>query len=207
MKESDLAEDTSSIHGRQRLIDAALALAARNGKALLSLGIRELAREAELNHNTFYRHFSSLDELAQAAAEQVASQIMTKMKDIRLQASTRADATEGATAFYLDFVQANTGLIVVGLRELHSLESPMRGVLQAMLSSIARESSKQVRLLGVVADDAESTLFACTLSISYYMFYRALDVIEDPAKRPLVHQEIVQFIRTQFVGRKIFKSN
>ena len=48
--------------GRERLIQAALRLASRT-RSLTHLGIRELAREADLNPNTFYRHFGTIEDL------------------------------------------------------------------------------------------------------------------------------------------------
>ena len=47
--------------GKLKLIQAALRLITET-RSLTSLGLRELAREAGLNPNTFYRHFKSLDE-------------------------------------------------------------------------------------------------------------------------------------------------
>jgi len=48
--------------GKRQLMDAALRMLARQQHAE-TLSLRELAREAGLNHNTFYRHFDSLGQL------------------------------------------------------------------------------------------------------------------------------------------------
>ena len=47
--------------GKLKLVQAALRLITQS-RSLTSLGLRELAREAGLNPNTFYRHFRNLDE-------------------------------------------------------------------------------------------------------------------------------------------------
>ncbi|MGH8561539.1 MAG: TetR family transcriptional regulator, partial [Nevskiales bacterium] len=91
--------------GKQKLIEAALRLCARDGTTLSSLGLRELAREAGLNHNTFYRHFGDVNALSNAAAEQVAGRIMAGMKEVRRNAATHADATVGAAKYFLEFVE------------------------------------------------------------------------------------------------------
>ena len=46
--------------GKLKLIQAALRLITQS-RSLTSLGLRELAREAGLNPNTFYRHFKNPD--------------------------------------------------------------------------------------------------------------------------------------------------
>ena len=48
--------------GKRALLDAAERLAS-SSRCLTSLGLRELAREAGLNPNTFYRHFRDMEDL------------------------------------------------------------------------------------------------------------------------------------------------
>src|SRR5690242_10456677 len=91
-------QDVTVPNGKRRLIEAALRLGAR-GASLTSLGLRELAREAGLNHNTFYRHFRDLDELAAALTEEISSQLMAGLKEVRRNAATHADATVGAAEY------------------------------------------------------------------------------------------------------------
>ncbi len=65
--------------GKRKLIEAALRLTA-GGRSFASLGLRELAREAGLNPNTFYRHFSALDELACEAVESVSRRLRPMLR-------------------------------------------------------------------------------------------------------------------------------
>lgn len=186
--------------GKQRLIEAALKFCAREGITLSSLGLRELAREAELNHNTFYRHFGGLEELAQAAAEEVARQLMTGLRDVRQRAQKHVDATRGSVEYFLAFVLEHPAPFIVGLRETHSLHSPMRSVLQQVLAQIAQESADQITELDLVPGVDRPSLVQATSAITYHMFYRALDVIEQPARRRQIGEQIVYFIRTVFLG-------
>ena len=48
--------------GKRQLMAAALRLSSTS-RSLSNLGLRELAREAGLNPNTFYRHFRDVDDL------------------------------------------------------------------------------------------------------------------------------------------------
>lgn len=188
--------------GKQRLIDAALRLAARDGAALTSLGLRELAREAGLNHNTFYRHFQDLQDLGNAAAEMVVAQLMEGIGRIRLQSARHSDATIGAAEYFLDFARDHRDLMVVGLRELHSLDSPMRGAMRGALDAIAKQSADQMLALSLAPGLSREALEEAASAISYYMWYRALDYLEKPNQRRKVRDAIVAFIRSQLLGRR-----
>lgn len=190
---------TDMADGKRRLIDAALRLAAQ-GNSLSSLGVRELGREAGLNHNTFYRHFRNTTELGAAAVQEVARDVMAAMKDIRRNAARHADATEGAAAYFHDFVLQHPQLFIVGLRELHSAATPMRQILLDVISNIARESVEQIVTLDLAPGLSRDALLQATTAITHYLFYRSLDCIENPEARDRIVTETVQFMRAQFLG-------
>lgn len=193
---SDLAPD----HGKRLLIEAALRLAARSGNGLSSLGLRELAREADLNANTFYRHFDSLEELGEIAVQEIAARIMAGMAEVRRKAARHADATLGAVQHFLDFVREHPQAFIVGLRELHSMHSPLRPHLLKVLDGIAEESVQQIEALDLVPGVERAALKQAAAAITYQMFCRALDVLEQPQRRKAITAELVWLIRTVFLG-------
>jgi len=192
--------------GKARLIDAAVRLAARDGRAVSSLGLRELAREAGLNHNTFYRHFESIEELGRFAAERVALRLMTELKKIRSKVADPAEATIRTTEYFLDFVRDHPETIVVGLRELHSHDSAMRRILQHAMNDIAANRADQLAELNLFGGMDRDTLLQATRATTYYSFYRALDYIEHPRQRRRIRDDIVSFIHAQFLGRIALKN-
>lgn len=181
-------------------------LAARDGAILSTLGLREIAREAGLNHNTFYRHFESLDDLGLAASATIATQLMQALKEIRRNAARKADANIGTANYFLDFARDNSALLIVGLRELHSNVSPMRKKILQVLEDISTESVDQIVNMNLVPGLSRDSLKQATSAITYYMFYRALDYIEHPRKRNVIRDEIVSYIRSQFLGRIALES-
>lgn len=193
-------EKTAPPAGKQKLIEAALRLCARDGIALSSLGLREMAREAGLNHNTFYRHFADIEALAEGAAAEVAGQIMVGMKEVRRRSQKHADATQGAVEYFLDFVQQNPEPILVGLRELHGGSPKMRAIFRQVIDDIAAESVEQISSMNLAPGLDAETLRQITTAITYTMFYRALDVIDRPKMRRQITQEMVSYIRMQFFG-------
>ncbi|PPE75508.1 hypothetical protein C3942_01040 [Solimonas fluminis] len=187
--------------GKQRLIEAAFRLAARNGNSLSSLGLRELAREAGLNHNTFYRHFETLEDLGHAAAAEVAGKFMAAMKEIRRNAARHADASVGAAEYFLDWARDNSSVLRIGVRELHNAESPMRKAMQRVIHEIATESVDQITSMKLVPGAKPDALLQATTSITYYMCYRALDYLESPRQRRVIRDDLVSYMRAQFLGR------
>lgn len=189
-------------HGKRRLLEAALRIAARDGVSLSALGLRELAREAELNANTFYRHFDAIDDLARELTGQLATQFMQAMAEVRRKAARHADATEGAVRYFFDFVRDNSDVFVVGVRELHSANTPMRAVLQDMIERIAAESVEQILELDLAPGVAREALLEATRAITYQMFYRGLDYLERPRSRTVIAEQLVWTIRALFLGAR-----
>jgi AcrR family transcriptional regulator len=195
----DQAEKPPVADGKRRLVEAALRLSAR-GAALSGLGLRELAREAGLNHNTFYRHFDHIDELGEAAARQVAAHIMVGMKVVRQNAMSHPDVNRAAAEYFFAFVQQNPAPFIVGLREAHSIGTPMRTVIQQVMDQIAEESVEQITSMNLAPGLDGEALLRATSAITYYLFYRALDCIENPEQQEAIVEQVVDFVRMQFLG-------
>lgn len=186
--------------GKQKLILAALRIAARDGVTLQSLKLRELAREADLNHNTFYRHFDNLEALAEATIETIAHQMVVGMKQIRTKARNHADATIGVVEYFLDLVLQIPDAFVVGVRELHSATSFIRPLLNRVLDDIAHESVTQITDLKLVPLSNPDALLRVARDITDYMFSKSIDLIKTPSRREELTKEMVHFVRRQFVG-------
>lgn len=186
--------------GKRRLIDAGLRLAASQGVGLSSIGLRELAREAGLNHNTFYRHFGDMEDLARTAVEDVVEQMMAGIKEVRRNAARHADATQGTVAYFLDFVEHHPELFTVGVRELHGGSPAMRRILRQAVDDIAAESVEQIASMDLAPGLSRETLLQTTSAITYAMLYHALIYLDHPEQRSLIAAQLVSVIRMLFFG-------
>jgi AcrR family transcriptional regulator len=72
---------------RLSLLKATLSLSAAHGFA--SLGLREVAREANIAPTSFYRHFADMEELGQALLEEFAGPLLERL-------AAAADELDGA---------------------------------------------------------------------------------------------------------------
>ncbi|HHW1782085.1 TetR family transcriptional regulator [Pseudomonas aeruginosa] len=89
--------------GKRALLEAALRLGS-SSRSLGAIGLRELAREAGLNPNTFYRHFRDIDDLGLTMIRDISTQLRQPLRQLRREAATRAapSARAQTTPFGLD---------------------------------------------------------------------------------------------------------
>ena len=86
-------------------MEAAARLAARQGAT--SLVLREIAREAGLNHNTFYRHFTDLESMMHAIVEAFGSQLRQGLSDVRATLRPGEVPTQKVIGWLFDFARSH----------------------------------------------------------------------------------------------------
>ncbi len=181
------AAPASDTTGKQRLIDAAMRLH-REKRSFASLGIREIAREAHLNPNTFYRHFESIDDLAVAAVMQCGDRLRPMLHQIRTLAS-RVDPVSVAalevSAFYA-FALGNMDAFVVGVTEYHGGSDRVREAISALLRDVASEMRDDIAELALFPSISREHLdIACT-QIVVHLFHLSQEYIEKPERRAAI---------------------
>jgi AcrR family transcriptional regulator len=187
--------------GKQRLIDAALRLH-RERRSFSAMSIREIARDARLNPNTFYRHFESIDDLAVECVVQCGDRLRPMLRTIRGLAS-RVDALSLAalevSAFY-SFVLANADSFVTGVTEYHCGSTRVRTAIATMLHEVAREMSDDIIRLRVFPTIKPEHLAIATKRIVDQLFHFAQDYIEQPEHREAIASESEYIIAWLFLG-------
>jgi AcrR family transcriptional regulator len=187
--------------GKQRLIDAAMRLHAEK-RSFASLGIREIAREAHLNPNTFYRHFESIDDLAVVAVNQCGDRLRPMLHQIRTLAS-RVDPLSVAalevSAFYA-FVLGNTDAFVVGVTEYHSGSPRVRDAIGALLRDVATEMRDDIAELGIFPTVSREHLEIACSHIVVHLFHLSQEYIEKPERRDAIIEASECMIVWMFAG-------
>ena len=193
-------ENPTPIGGRQRLIEAALRIGASK-RSLQGLVLRELAREAGLNPNTFYRHFSSLEQLNQAIIDELGRDIRTNLRGIRRTVqSPVAEATPRTIEYVFDYALRNPDAFIVAVRELHGAIPALREALQRMINDVAEETVEDVLFLNIVPGMQVETLREVSRVVVHYVFHQTLDYIEQPARRSQIMQQTVRIIDMLYAG-------
>lgn len=101
---------------RDDLIAAALRLIGPN-RSVSSLSLREVAREAEIAPNSFYRHFRDIDELAVALIELSGRSLRQIVGNARHRAGDSSSIVRSSIEVFIEQVRADGKLLHVLLRE------------------------------------------------------------------------------------------
>lgn len=101
---------------RAEIIDAALKLLGPH-RSVSSLSLREVAREAGIAPNSFYRHFRDIDELAIALIEQAGSALRSIIGTARQRASRERSVVQSSMEVFMEQLRLEQGNLPLLLRE------------------------------------------------------------------------------------------
>ncbi|MCW9009484.1 TetR family transcriptional regulator, partial [Marinobacter sp.] len=188
--------------GKLKLIQAALRLITQS-RSLTSLGLRELAREAGLNPNTFYRHFRNLDEFGLQVLGYIAEDMKAGVRQLRQMADSSEQASHDTVTFVYHYFLANPAATTVAVRELHGPSPVLRRALEAQLDASAREMAEDILERGLVPGVDEVVVQEISNMTIRYILFRAMDYIEKPEQRERIQVETERFINRQFRGALI----
>jgi AcrR family transcriptional regulator len=217
------ATKTVTAQGKRLLLDAALRLAAVS-RSLSGLGLRELAREAGLNPNTFYRHFKTVDDLGLAMIAEMAARIRQPLRDLRFEAAERAGQnTASKLTFGVDlgrgqrvcsetvelffhYAAQNPQAFIVGVRELHGSSKVLREALEQMMEDFANDMAEDLGKLQLLPSLEPTAVRQVSSMISRQLFQQSLEYIEQVERRPQICAQAQQQILMMFAGATVLQA-
>lgn len=101
---------------KEELFQAALKLIGPE-KSIASLSLREVAREAGIAPNSFYRHFKDIDELAIELIEKSGLVLRQILHQARLKASKQSSIIRTSVEVFIEQLDADEGNLSLLLRE------------------------------------------------------------------------------------------
>ncbi len=101
---------------RDDLLMAALRLLGPH-RSVSSLGLREVAREADIAPNSFYRHFRDVDDLAVALIELSGEALRKVVDQARVNTVSGNAVVRGSVEAFMSQLRSEDGLLQVLLRE------------------------------------------------------------------------------------------
>ncbi len=177
-------------HGKRLLMDAALRLSAR-ADATQALSLREVAREAQLNHNTFYRHFDSMEELLRGVVDEFCAALRTGINEARARAGDPNRFTEVVMSWLLDFAVANPEAFAVSFRVLHGPPSQARDDARATVQQLEGDLLDALvssPLLGHLGADALRLPVRVIVAQSFAACVRHVEQAEQGGARKAEHK-------------------
>ena len=191
--------------GKQQLIDAALKLAAEK-HSFCDVGLRELAREAGLNPNTFYRHFQSMDELGVCMVDEIGGQFRQAL-NLNIPADHPVtdlidQGLEQLFAFALQHRQA----IMVAACERYSRSTAIREALEGVLDEIQQDVASAAQALPNLDGLSPASIDEITEHIIHYCFRIIIDYLEKPEQRAQIKAAARRYVLLLFSGAFVLET-
>jgi TetR/AcrR family transcriptional regulator, fatty acid biosynthesis regulator len=162
---------------RSALLRAALELGATHGFA--SLGLREVARAAEIAPTSFYRHFPDMAELGRVLVDEQVAPLLSELAK-HVQAGDPAGSAKALVEALLSMVELYPEVIRFMVAERVGASAPLR-------AAIANKVGLLAVTLQPAATDRRSLSAESAVTLLLDGFARALDASErEPLRERLV---------------------
>jgi TetR/AcrR family transcriptional regulator, fatty acid biosynthesis regulator len=180
---------------RGNLLQAALQLIGE-GRSFTSLGIREIAREAGIVPNAFYRHFRNTDELGLALVEEVGITLRRLLREARQTETNQGDMVRRSVEVYHAYVKQNRLQFLFISGERSGGSRLLRLAIRNDVSHFTNEMAQDFRRLGFYKDLPTASLqMVCGLIVTT-MLAAATDILDLPPEQPLLEAEMTEnFVR------------
>jgi AcrR family transcriptional regulator len=181
---------------RATLLQAALNLMGQ-GRSFTSLALREIAREAGMVPNAFYRHFRNTDELGLALVEEVGITLRRLLREERQVQVSPKERLRRSVAVYQDYVKSNRLQFMFISSERSGGSRILRLAIRNDVTHFTNEMAQDFRTLGVYPEVSTASLQMICGLIVMTMLAAATDILDLPPDQPLLEAEMLE----NFVGR------
>src|SRR5574343_1381338 len=160
---------------RAKLLQAALTLMGE-GRSFTSLGLREIAREAGVVPNAFYRHFRNTDELGLVLVEEVGITLRRLLREARKMDVAPRDMLRRSVSVYLEYVKLNRLQFLFISSERSGGSRILRLAIRNDVTHFTNEMAQDFRMLGLYAQLPTARLQMVCGMIVMTMLAAATDV-------------------------------
>jgi AcrR family transcriptional regulator len=189
---------------RDDLLAAALALIGPH-RSVSTLSLREVAREAGIAPNSFYRQFRDMDELTVALIEQAGQSLRTIIGQARQRAaSNRRGVVTQSVETFIEQMRSDDKLMHVLLREGTAGSDAYKAAVDRQLNYF--EDELRVDLIRLAAADGGATLFEPALAskaITRLVFAMGATAVDLPREKDSeLIEQMTQMIRMILTGAR-----
>lgn len=193
---------------RASLLQAALALIGE-GRSFTSLGIREIAREAGMVPNAFYRHFRNTDDLGLALVEEMGITLRRLLREARQVGVAPNSMVRRSVQVYYEYVRQNRLQFLFISSERSGGSRILRLAIRTEVSHFTNEMAQDFRRLGIYPEMPTSSLqMVCGLIVTT-MLAAAPEILDLPPEQPLLEAEMkenfVQQLQVVLLGAACWK--
>ena len=108
-------------------------------KSIASLSLREIAREAGIAPNSFYRHFKDIDQLAIELIDQAGIVLRQIIREARMQASLEHSIIRSSVEIFIQQLDVDEGYLSLLLREGYTGSTSYKFAVERQLNFFEQE--------------------------------------------------------------------
>lgn len=176
---------------RKVLLHAALTLIGE-GRSFSSIALREIARQAGIVPNAFYRHFRNTDELGLELVEEMGITLRRLLREARQVDPGKGDMVRRSVKVYQDYVKANRLQFQFIASERSGGSRVLRLAIRNDVTHFTNEMAQDFRTLGLYRDLPTPRLQMVCGLIVMTMLAAATDILDLPPDQPLLEQEMAE---------------
>ncbi|MCG6118768.1 MAG: HTH-type transcriptional repressor FabR [Aquimonas sp.] len=185
---------------REDLIAAALRLIGPH-RSVSTLSLREVAREAEIAPNSFYRHFRDIDELAVALIEQSGEALRRIVGNARKRAGDTGSIVRSSIEVFVEQVRADDRLMHVLLREGTTGSDAFKAAVDRELGFFEDELHSDLVRINAEQGKALHQPRTVARAITRLVFAMGATAIDAPRERdPELTEELSSMVRMLLAG-------
>jgi TetR/AcrR family transcriptional regulator, fatty acid biosynthesis regulator len=187
---------------KDELFQAALNLIGPQ-KSIASLSLREVAREAGIAPNSFYRHFKDIDELAIELIDRAGVVLRQILHEARLKASKQSSIIRSSVEVFIQQLDADTGNLSLLLREGYTGSDSYKKAVERQLNFFQQELREDLIVLEKLNNSKLSHPDIVAKAITQLVFNMGAKVIDMPTiERTEVAEQTMIMIRMILEGAR-----
>ncbi|ENX12224.1 hypothetical protein F895_03151 [Acinetobacter sp. CIP 64.2] len=172
-------------------------------KSIASLSLREIAREAGIAPNSFYRHFKDIDELAIALIDQSGLVLRRIIREARLQASKQHSVIRSSVEVFIQQLNTDEGNLSLLLREGYTGSTSYKAAVDRQLNFFQQELQEDLIRLEQMNNSKISHADLVAKAITQLVFNMGAKVLDLPVEqRTEVAEQTMVMIRMILEGAR-----
>jgi TetR/AcrR family transcriptional regulator, fatty acid biosynthesis regulator len=175
---------------RKSLVQAALRLIGE-GRSFTSLGIREIAREAGMVPNGFYRHFRNTDELGLSLVDELGLTLRQLLRQARQPGSAETSVVRESVRVYHRYVRENRLQFLFIASERAGGSRILRMAIRQEVRHFVDDMAMDMQVLPAYQGLSLTTLQRVCLLIVNTMLAAAPEILDLPPDQPAQEQALV----------------
>ena len=187
---------------KEELFQAALNLIGPT-KSIAALSLREVAREAGIAPNSFYRHFKDIDELAIELIERSGIVLRQILHEARLKASKQSSIIRTSVEVFIEQLDADEGNLSLLLREGYTGSKSYKEAVERQLNFFQQELQEDLIVLERLNRSKIAHPDLVAKAITQLVFNMGAKVIDMPSEeRKVVAEQTMIMLRMILEGAR-----